>query len=428
MKHLVIIAGIVWPQSSPTGKSALQYANMLKNEYDITILFMQNSLDEIEGTVINGISYYSVFGRRVYIENWFRNKENYVKNKMGKQILKLLLTATKAFGRIESMLLFPNNSRWFYKKAYEKLYEINKQKKIDCIFTICSPFAAHMAGKKYKENNLDIRWITYTVDPFTSGMRANNIYLFPKLHTNRNLKEEQNVYRKADYNLVSEEIYDNNKDVFSLAAEKTNPLPYLIKKIPQTEGEHFPKDKINLLFAGRFYKEIRNPEYLLKLFIAMNDDNILLHLYSKSDCEDLVDSYISKSKGRIIKYSQVSATEIKKIMMSADIMVNVGNSISEFKPSKTFEYISTGMPIINIYENGLIDNVLEKYPLAIQVEKTNSYMENSIKIRDFCINFKNRKLSYEDIEKLYERHSFGKIKDALLTALEKINEKKNLTG
>ncbi len=62
--------------------------------------------------------------------------------------------------------------------------------------------------------------------------------------------------------------------------------------------------------------------------------------------------YVKKAGGRIIKHGLVDTNEIKTVLADADILVNVGNAVAEVKPSKTFEYISTGKPIVNFYQKG----------------------------------------------------------------------------
>ena len=48
---------------------------------------------------------------------------------------------------------------------------------------------------------------------------------------------------------------------------------------------------------------------------------------------------------------RVSHTVAIQYMSEADFLLNIGNSISSMVPSKIFEYISTGKPIISIYSN-----------------------------------------------------------------------------
>ena len=335
MKHLVLIAGVYYPQPSPTGKCAGQYVSLLKDEYDIDIIYIQSNLGKTYGVTVDGETLFSITNWRVWIEMWFQKRRENSNNKFLCRIYMLGVILMKVIGRLQSTLLFPGNMRWFYKKAYRTLIMINKRYPIDVIFTVNSPFAAHLAGRAYKTKYPNVNWITYTVDPFFIGFEhciSRQNYKYTKA-----LFEEKSVLASADTNFLSEEVYEYCKKLYENIIEKTFPLPYLLLKNENSAINLFDPQKINLVYAGRFYKEIRNPEILLKTFLLVNNKDLLLHLYVSSDCEELINDYVEKSSGRIIRHNLVEHEEILKILNSADILINVGNTIPEFKPSKIFE-------------------------------------------------------------------------------------------
>lgn len=417
MKRLVIIAGIVYPDPTPPGKIALQFAEVLKKHFDVSMIIMQSSLVQIDNEEINGIKLYSVFGLRYFLELWFQNIFNNTKYLPIKKLSKLSVILLKGIGRIQSMVIFPNNLRWYYKGTLRKLKKLNSEQKIDVIFSICSPFPAHMAAQKFKEMNKEVKWVTYTVDPYATSERLNNIALFQKYRNNYNLKFESLIYSKSDYNLVSEEVFQFESNLFEEYKHKTTSLPYLLSKPGEKSGNYFEKTKVNLVFAGRFYEDIRNPDFLLASFLKISDNSIQLHLFSQSNCEHIVDQYINISGGRIIKHPLVSIDEVLNVLLDADVLINVGNSNSSFKPSKTFEYISTGKPIINFYRNNNFDEVLLKYPLAIQInENEQTHLESSRQIEEFCLKNNGKSLRWEEIESIYPFHSSTSFNSILMNA------------
>ena len=74
----------------------------------------------------------------------------------------------------------------------------------------------------------------------------------------------------------------------------------------------------------------------------------------------------------------VDNDEAESILMSADILVNIGNSVSNQIPSKLFDYISTGKPILNIYKNKNCPSleILSKYPDVLNVYEENALEES----------------------------------------------------
>ena len=260
----------------------------------------------------------------------------------------------RAFGRIQTLLFLPDNNRWFHKKALRKIEELNDVKPIDYLLTVSSPFSAHSAGRAFKQKHEKVKWITFTFDPLIHTSKVKKSFIFPKIKERWDIRQEMRVYKEANYNYVTEDVYDNCNHLFNSSLQKTFSLPFMIENGTGEAINYFNNNKINLIFAGRFYNDIRNPEYLLKTFISMNNSDMLLHLFITSDCEDLINRYVKMSNGNIILHKPVSVHLINKILNDADVLINVGNSIAAFKPSKIFEYISTGKPIVNFYQNNII--------------------------------------------------------------------------
>ncbi len=397
-KKVVIIAGIVLPSPTPPGKISLQYANMIKGDYDVSIIYIRTTGKKRNGEIVDGIKYYSVSGFRFSTENYFAERG-----------MSFMVKVCKAIGRVQRLLCVNGNLEWFYKKAYQKLNEIFHTGTIDVVLSVCNPFQAHLAALKYKQENPSIRFVTYTVDSFVKG----NGFSGRKLK--KALKLERRVYDNSDYNFVSEEIFENEQEKFNKVLHKTGTITYLLINIQREVKEiYFENSKINLVYAGNFYKDIRNPEFMLETICKLNDDNIALHLYSEGECQELVDKYVKKSKGKIIKHAKVPLNDIINIMNSCDFLVNVSNNVKEFQPSKTFEYVAIGKPIISFFEGDNLDKALSKYPLCIQISNENGKLNE---LQAFVKNNLGKKLDFTDVEKIYSDHAFITMKEKLIKAM-----------
>ena len=97
----------------------------------------------------------------------------------------------------------------------------------------------------------------------------------------------------------------------------------------------------------------------------------------------------------------VGPEEIGKILAQADILLNVNNSIYNQLPSKTLEYISYGLPILNICKSDKCPslNYMSRYPLAYNV-----FEDRDVKIeeiQEFIVQNAGKKISWEEISVLY---------------------------
>ena len=87
-----------------------------------------------------------------------------------------------------------------------------------------------------------------------------------------------------------------------------------------------------------------------------------------------------------------------------DVLINIGNNCKNQLPSKTLELLSSGNPIINFYyfKDDQYD-MIEKYPLGLNIGRDE---EGAIeKVSRFCSLMKGKRLSFEEVEKLYPQNS-----------------------
>lgn len=416
MKHLVLIAGIYYPEPSPTGKCAKQYIKLLCDDYDVDVIFIRSKPSRVFDLKVDGQRLFGLADWRLQLELHCEELRLRTTNHFTRHLAETGVRCAKAIGRLQGLVFFPGNLRWFQRKALRTLEAIHHENPIDVVFTVNSPFPAHLAGEAFKSKHPEVRWLTYTVDSFYAGNKKGGV---DSRRAKQALRAEQRVLTHADANFLSEEVYQHGAEVYVGSKEKSFPLPYLLPDPCRERFEGFDSEKINLVFAGRFYQDIRNPEFLFRTFLMTSDPQLVLHLYVASNCDGLIDEYVRKSQGRIVRHSLVSVREIQGIMNGADILVNVGNSLPEFKPSKTFEYLATGLPVLNFYQNGLKDDVLAQYPLAAQISFEVDPDEAAVEIAAFCSSIKGKRMEYQEVSRIFVTHSSKAIRDTLLQQMKR---------
>ncbi len=398
-KHLVMIVGGYYPKPSPTGKCAEAYIDLLTDAYNISVICIAK--DNKSSFTHNGKAVYPTADGYTRFQRWLERKN----------APRLLQNICKVPVHILQSFVHPNNLYGYVKKAQAKLAAIHSKRPIDVIFSVGAPMAAHVAAKKFRKTHPDVRWVTYTVDSYGAQNKGSRRYAAA-------LAFESAVLQTSDRVLLSEEIMESSPELCRAFSEKCMALPYLMPPscLVQDSSGYFDPEKIHLVYAGRFYKSIRNPEYLLQLALAMDADCVL-HLYCQSDCDGMIDDYVHRSNGKIQRHTPVSTEEIQRIYGAADVLVSVGNSTPEFKPSKTFEYIASGKPILNICYEGLRDAVLEEHPLVLQVERTVSIPEASLALQSFVFQNRGKILSRTQMDAIYYKHSSENILAILQTAV-----------
>lgn len=396
-KHLVMIVGGYYPTPSATGRCAENNIQLIQEQYDIDVICLSRA-DNSE---------YEYMGKRVFpVGNWYSHLQHRLRSN---RKTKVLYRTVKTPVYFMDCFRNPNNLYWYVKAAYKKMEAIYAERPIDVVFSVGAPMASHCAAMRFKSLHSEVRWVTYSVDSYAAQ--------------NKNKKRfrefEKSVLANSDYNLLSEEIHNNSSFLYADYRKRVGTIPYQLPVIRQkiSKKHYFDTMKINLVYAGSFYKEIRNPSFLLKTFMETRKDTVL-HLFCSSDCDDLIDQAVAASHGRIVRHRMVGPDEIADIYAEADILVSVGNNLPEFKPSKTFEYIATCKPILNIYYNGLRDDVLENHPKTLQIcnsEKVKSAVEE---INEFISICAGKMVSEDEIKSRFKKYMPDNIQTIMLNALK----------
>lgn len=392
-QHLVIVCGLLYPNPSPTGLCAYRYASLLSDHYDMEFIAMSENGKE-EDVYYEGISVHTLSSKRLFLE--------YKTKGIIQRFIHLL-------GSAQIKLFMNGNLDWFSTSAYKRLEAIHRQKPIDVLLTVCSPFPAHIAGVFFKKAHPEVKLCAYTVDPFAASDR-----IIPIGKSFKDLIEfEREVSAQADCLFLSEEAIQSRSDIYGDIQNK-RALPYLLPKRVEVEGGMFDKEYIHCVYAGSFYKDIRNPEYMLKVFSSLRNKRIILHLYS-AGCADLINKY--EGYGNIQAKGYISQGELQRLYSSCDFLIGVGNAINDFLPSKTYEYISLRRPIIFFNPKGFGNKVLEQYPHSLQIADDTSIEKAVTLFEDFVSNEKGRTISVEDLNEIYACNTTSNIKSILLKGL-----------
>ena len=128
-------------------------------------------------------------------------------------------------------------------------------------------------------------------------------------------------------------------------------IPMIDSSGLQIQSEPTPDSEIRLLYAGNLSLEARNPipflDTLEKLAEGLGK-RIIFDICGQAD-EALRREWTRGYKNIILnERGWVSEEILNAAILSADILVNIGNREEHLIPSKLFKYMSAGKPIIHL--------------------------------------------------------------------------------
>ena len=277
------------------------------------------------------------------------------------------------------------------------------QNKITNILSISAPFANHELAKILKGAFNKIKWTVYQFDPHTYN------YHLDEIERNKRMDEERKILAAADKVILTDGIQAENRRM-GFAREFDHktisvPLPNLLLNNEVSQGGtlQISTDSIILLYTGNIYGSIRNPDILFKILSRINTLDIVLHIYG-TGLENLAQQY-SLGGGQVVLHSRVPKTEVLAAMENASILVNFGNSMINQLPSKVFDYIASGKPIINFCKDDNDSSLyyLLRYPAFLNIYDDEALSETAIRrFEEFCRKYKRFLVSRKEIAGLYK--------------------------
>lgn len=238
-----------------------------------------------------------------------------------------------------------------------------------------TPLEAVVAMLKIKNTFRGITTIFYSTDTL-SNEKGNEGILSLKTRTAKGIKWEKRIFSTIDRAIIMEchmchylgEQYKSFHQKMVVAN-----FPLLMPQDNSISDKSKGCDKL-LVYAGTLYKKLRNPSFLCVVLNRVSQClPISVVFMGGGDCDDIMSSYVDESGGVIQFLGMQSHSLAMKYINNSDILLSIGNTESPMAPSKIYEYMSTGKPIIHAYtwEKDPCIEPLRKYGNALLLNAKN---------------------------------------------------------
>lgn len=130
------------------------------------------------------------------------------------------------------------------------------------------------------------------------------------------------------------------------------------------------KGRRRCVFAGSLYPELRTPHYALALFRALDDPDWELVFVGggwESYPPGLPEAARAVLGDRLVITGALPRAEAEGYLAGADVLLSLGNGVSNQVPSKLFEYFAAGKPVLHLAkraDDGCLAP-LARWPLAL---------------------------------------------------------------
>jgi hypothetical protein len=403
MKKIIMLTDFFYPKPLANGICIYRIGQALINlDYQVHVICFKR-LGELDEEIIDNIYIHRVNPRFFYTLMEIADSEKI--NSSISNVIRLIALSAHRVKKVINFSFYPLVSFisvWRYyvltRKTIEK-FDINN------LLAQYSPIEAVAAGNIISKNK-NIRTILYVVDSFTNTPNANKYKLIKKA----GWRWEKRLYNNFEL-IINMDFHKqhHSADIYNKYKHKMifTGLPLVQEKTDNCKSyysEQIDEKIINCIYAGALDTNIRNPTYLCKLFEAFSNNEVRLHFFTRGNCQEILDAYQKSTNNLIVNHEFVESDKIGEILCSADILISIGNTGTQMVPSKIFDYVSYGKPIIHIYkdENDSSLKYLNSYPLSLCIKEDDTLIEKQIQmIRNFIFEAGQHRVDFREIKDIY---------------------------
>ncbi len=394
--HIVVITGYWFPYLLPPAGCAKPYLLELAKEHEVEVICPPSNTHFTEPTVREGIKINYINSLPNKFLAYIKTNQEENKNPLW---TKFCFTAYRGLRYLKSLVCKAPYETSLIKPYVKTLQEIHSENKIDVVLSVSFPFYTHVAALEFKANNPEVKWVSYSTDPLAYS-ESNPI---EKWKMKEAVRIEKAVYDKSDKCLITVELLPNLTQNFHIKEDKILKLPFLMfDEIADCSDKN--KVRPMVLYAGFVFYIVRNPEIMLSVFSKVNGVELNLYISGDRQCRTILERPLPE---HIIKNGLVPHAKYIELLSQADVLVNLSNKAHLQAPHKLLELISTGKPIINFYyykDSGY--DLISKYPLGINISNDWTETEMVEAVENFVSENRHKRVSYEEIKKLYAEHLF----------------------
>lgn len=294
------------------------------------------------------------------------------------------------------------------------LVQLDRQYHFDAVIAVAAPFASAFALEQAPVGSLRLSW---QMDPYA----ANESYTAAHAWDT-----ERRLLTALDGVFVTPAMAALYEDDGPLKAFRSKMRVLDFPSLAPPPGPDQPRQpgRLRCVFVGSLYPQLRTPHYALSLFAALDDPEVELIFVGggwESYPDDPAASCRKRLGDRLQILGPVPKQEADQWLERADLLLSLGNGVSNQVPSKIFEYFAAGKPILHLakLENDPCLSYFDRWPLAFSLlEKEGTGQAVCEKLKNFLHQKGLCRLSYKQAEAVFSENTPSHAADCLQQFVE----------
>lgn len=180
---------------------------------------------------------------------------------------------------------------------------------------------------------------------------------------------------------------------------------------PTAQSKPVPGAPLRCVFAGSLYPQLRTPHFALELFAALDLTDVQLSFLGggwQNYPACLLPPYYDILGDRLTVAGPVPPSQAAAALAGADVLLSLGNGVDNQVPSKLFDYLASGKPILHLakLQTDPCLAYLEKWPLACIVQEAEGITPQVLaRVRAFLREKGRLRLPFAEAARLYPENT-----------------------
>lgn len=253
---------------------------------------------------------------------------------------------------------------------YKSACRIIEEKRIDTVVCIHLPSESLLAGRRIKKRYPEVYLCAYQLDTLSGGSLPR---FLPQGYTRkRRIAWERYLLQSMDRVILMRAsmkhhlCYTSHEAWIDKVVYGDIPLFVPVLNSPVRKCDD---GNVRIAFTGTMSKAIRTPYHILDVFGRLKRYHVNLIIAGVNYCQ--INIFESCASVEVTELGFIEHERVQELLDEADVLLNIGNINTALTPSKLFEYLSYGKPIITTYWSDADTSLpyLGKYPLALRLDE-----------------------------------------------------------
>jgi len=262
----------------------------------------------------------------------------------------------------------------------------------DAVCAVCAPYRSAFALQNARLHGKKILW---QMDPYGSDRS----YAAPGGYV-----REGELLDAVDRSFIEASYYGDYEPGGPLAAYRDKIRVLGLPALLPGEAAEQPHDGLRCTFCGSMAPGVRDPAFALELFCNLNAPDLTLTLAGPGLRG--TDTARTVLGDRLVLPGPVPVAAGEALRAEADILLNLGNEMDNQIPSKLFEYMGTGKPILHLaaHRDDLCCRYLRDYPLALILCREDGAGPDAVKaLRGWLDAVRGQRVPYDEVAARFPR-------------------------